>query len=64
MYALAKEAGVTLTGVGATFPYGTDPDDTNLRLAPTFAKVEEVLVATEVLCAAVRLAATEKLLAE
>ena len=63
VYALAKEAGVTLTGVGATFPYGKDPDDTNLRLAPTFATVEEVRAATEVLCAAVKLAAAEKLLA-
>ena len=63
VYALAKEAGVTLTGVGATFPYGKDPADSNLRLAPTFATVDEVVAATEVLCAAVKLAAAEKLLA-
>ena len=64
VYDLAKEAGVVLTQVGATFPYGKDPDNRNLRLAPTFATVEEVRAATEVLCAAIRLAATEKLLAE
>ena len=60
---LAKEAGVTLTGAGATFPYGKDPADRNLRLAPTFAKLEEIVPATEVLSAAVKLAALEKLLA-
>ena len=64
VYTLAKEAGVTLTGVGATFPYGKDPDDTNLRLAPTFATVQDVYAATKVLCTAVRLAAAEKLLNE
>ncbi len=64
IYDLAKEAGVVLTQAGATFPYGKDPDDRNLRLAPTFATVEEVRAATEVLCAAIRLAACEKLLAE
>ena len=62
VYTLAKEAGVTLTGVGATFPYGKDPDDSNLRLAPTFAKVEDVYTATRVLCAAVRLAAVENMM--
>lgn len=63
VWQLAKEAGVTLTGAGATFPYGKDPRDRNLRLAPTFAKVEEIIPATEILCAAVKLAALEKLLA-
>ena len=63
VWQLAKEAGVTLTGAGATFPYGKDPRDRNLRLAPTFAKLEEIVPATEILCAAVKLAALEKLLA-
>ena len=62
VFTLAKQAGVTLTGAGATFPYGKDPRDRNLRLAPTFAKLEEITPATEVLCAAVKLAALEKML--
>lgn len=62
VWALAKEAGVTLTGAGATYPYGRDAQDHNLRLAPTFATVEEIGAATHVLCCAVRLATLEKLL--
>lgn len=61
VYELAKKAGVTLTGAGATFPYGRDPRDRNLRLAPTFARLEEIEQATEVLACAVKLAAMEKL---
>ena len=64
VYTLAKEAGVTLTQVGATYPYGKDPDDRNLRLAPTFATVAEIETATGILACAVRIAAIEKLLAK
>ena len=62
-YALCKEAGVTLTDAGATYPYGKDPADKNLRLAPSFATMAAIESATEVLTIAVRLSALEKLLA-
>lgn len=62
VYALAKQAGVTLTSVGATFPYGRDPEDTNLRIAPSFPINAELAQAAEVLCLCIRLASVEKLL--
>ena len=59
VYQLMSDAGVTLTTVGATYPYGVDPEDKNLRIAPTYPTDDEVRVATNVLVVAVKLAALE-----
>ena len=57
--ALAKELGVALTPAGATFPHGVDPEDRNIRIAPTFATVEEVEAGVDVLALCIKLAASE-----
>ena len=60
--AKAKEAGVVLTGAGATYPYGKDPKDSNIRIAPSFPTPEELGKAAEVVVLCVKLASVEKLL--
>ena len=60
--ALCKEAGVVMTSAGATHPYGKDPKDTNIRIAPTLPPVKELEQALEVLCICLKVATLEKLL--
>ncbi len=62
VWQLCKEAGVTMTGAGATYPYRNDPKDENLRIAPSLPPVEELEEAMEVLTTCLKLAALEKLL--
>lgn len=60
--ALCKEAGLEMTPAGATYPYGIDPQDSNIRIAPSLPPVEELKQAMEVFCTCIKLAALEKLL--
>lgn len=60
VYALARNAGVALTPAGATFPYGKDPRDRNLRIAPTCLDEADLKLAMQVLCLSVKLASVEK----
>ena len=60
--ALCKEAGVVMTSAGATFPYGKDPQDSNIRIAPSLPPVEELEKAMDVFCTCLKLAALERLL--
>ncbi len=58
---LCKEAGVVLTTIGATFPYGNDPQDSNIRIAPSFPTIDELSQAATLLCICVQIAAIEQL---
>lgn len=61
---LCKEAGVKFTPAGSTYPYGKDPQDKNIRIAPSFAGMEEIEMAAKIFAESVKLASLEKLLAE
>ena len=58
---LCRDAGVKFTPAGATFPYGKDPKDSNIRIAPSFASAEEIEMATKIFAVSVKLATLEKL---
>ena len=60
--AKAKEAGVVMTGAGATYPYGKDPQDSNIRIAPSFPTPEELAVAAQVFVMSVKLVSIDKIL--
>ena len=60
--AKAKEAGVVMTGAGATFPYGKDPHDSNIRIAPSYPTPEELKTATEIFVLSVKLVSIDKIL--
>ena len=62
--AKAKEAGLVMTGAGATYPYGKDPHDSNIRIAPSYPTTEELAKATDLFVLCVKLASVEKLLEE
>ena len=61
---LCKNAGVVLTGAGATFPYKKDPEDKNIRISPSYPTIDELSKAMELFVICVKLASAEKLLAE
>ena len=62
--ALCKEAGLVVTPAGAAYPYGIDPEDSNIRIAPSVPSITELESAMEILCVCLRLAALERFLSE
>ena len=61
---MCKNAGLVLTSAGATYPYGNDPMDSNIRIAPTYPPVEELDTAMDIFCLCVKIAAISKILSE
>ncbi len=61
---LAKECGVTITPAGATYPYGKDPSDSNIRIAPTYPDTADLVKALEIFCLCVKIVSIQKLVKE
>ena len=61
---MAKKAGVTMTGAGATWPYGKDPEDKNIRIAPTYPTLDDLKTAAELFTLCVKIVSAEKILSE
>ena len=62
--ARCKKAGVVMTGAGATYPYGIDPHDSNIRIAPSYPPLSDLKVATELFALCVKIASIKKILAD
>ena len=62
--AKCKKAGVVMTGAGATYPYGKDPEDRNIRIAPSYPPLQDLIIATELFTLCVKLVSVNKLLEE
>jgi DNA-binding transcriptional MocR family regulator len=62
--AKCKEAGVTLTGAGATFPYGKDPKDSNIRIAPSYPEMDELMEAAKIFVLCVKLVSVKSILSK
>ncbi len=59
---LCKEAGLVITPAGSSYPYGNDPDDSNIRIAPSYPSLEEIGKAVDLFCLCVKLSAIDKIL--
>ena len=59
---MCKDAGMILTGAGATYPYGKDPKDSNIRIAPSYATPEDLVKASKILIVCTKIATIEKML--
>ena len=59
---MCKDCGIVMTGAGATYPYGKDPHDSNIRIAPSFPSKEELLEACEIFIICVKIVSIDKIL--
>ena len=59
---MCADAGIIMTGAGATYPYGRDPEDSNIRIAPSFPPMDELIAACEIFIICVKIASIDKIL--